>query len=178
MTLRKPFERWGSVLRSKRAAAQSNLGVQPMLKILIATDGSEHSVHATEHAIRLAREASGSEAVLLNVEPSPIDWQTHRIEQDVVVAHLRQHGAETCESARKLLDDAGIGARPLGVLGLRYPGAACDKRIRAAVVERSGQRPCPSATRSPTAAGGSCASPRKAPPIGRRFRETPPPGRA
>jgi nucleotide-binding universal stress UspA family protein len=79
-----------------------------MLKILIATDGSEHSAHAAEHAIRLAREASGSEAVLLNVEPSPIDWQTHRIEQDVVVAHLRQHGAETCESARKLLEDAGI----------------------------------------------------------------------
>ena len=26
-----------------------------------------------------------------------------------------------------------IGARPLGVPGLRYPGAACDKRMRAEV---------------------------------------------
>lgn len=94
-----------------------HLGVQPMLKILIATDGSEHSLHAAEHAIRLAREASGSEAVLLNVEPSPVDWQTRHIEQDVIVAHLRQRGVETCEPARKLFEDARIPCRVVVQLG-------------------------------------------------------------
>lgn len=42
-----------------------------MLKLLIAVDGSEHSLHAIEAAARLARELPGVDVVLLNVrDPS------------------------------------------------------------------------------------------------------------
>ena len=70
-----------------------------------------------EHAIRVAREALGAKAVALNPGPSLVDWQTHGIEQDAMLAHLRQRGAENCEAAREYLEAVGVPCRVVVQLG-------------------------------------------------------------
>jgi len=103
--------RRGAMLRSNHVTVPVLAGPGRMPKMPIVTNGSEHSLHAVEHAIRAVREALGAKAVPLNAGPSLVDWQTHRIAQDAILAHLRQRGAVGCEAARELLETAGVPCR-------------------------------------------------------------------
>ncbi len=82
-----------------------------MYRILAAIDGSAHADRVVEHLARLAGSGAAIEVLLLNVQPEIVDWQTHGLAKESMLAHRDQLGAQATESARKRLDGAGIAYR-------------------------------------------------------------------
>jgi nucleotide-binding universal stress UspA family protein len=82
-----------------------------MYRILAAIDGSEHAERIVEHLLRLTGSGAAIEVLLLNVQPEIVDWQTHGLATESMLAHREQLGAQASEHARKRLDDAGIAYR-------------------------------------------------------------------
>lgn len=84
---------------------------------LIAFDGSEHALRAVEHVVKLHREHGGIQVRLVNVEPAPVEWQTHGIEREATEAQLRARGEDKLEPARALLQKAGVPFETRVILG-------------------------------------------------------------
>jgi nucleotide-binding universal stress UspA family protein len=82
-----------------------------MYRILAAIDGSEHANRTVEQVVRLAASGLTTEVLLLNVEPEIVDWQTHGLARDSMLAHRDYLGRQATEGARRLLDAAGIAYR-------------------------------------------------------------------
>ena len=89
----------------------------PTYRILAAIDGSEHANRTIDRVVRLAASGLTTEVLLLNVEPEIVDWQTHGLATDSMLAHRDQLGAQATERARKRLDGAGIAYRLRIALG-------------------------------------------------------------
>jgi nucleotide-binding universal stress UspA family protein len=79
-----------------------------MPKFLVAVDGSEHSERTLRHVVELAPMLRELRVRLVTVEPKPVDWQMHGMERDAALAHLKALGERRLESARAILDAAGI----------------------------------------------------------------------
>lgn len=95
-----------------------------MRKILVPVDGSEHALRAVAHVARL-HEGRGEVSVhLLNVEPAPVEWQTHGLESEAVRDHLRSLGERKLEAARELLRRAGLPHEASVLLGDPAPSIA------------------------------------------------------
>lgn len=77
-----------------------------MHKVLLAVDGSSHSDQAVRHVIDFARAYGPIEVHLINVEPEPVVWQTHGMEQAAVEAHLAALSHRSMKSAQTLLSEA------------------------------------------------------------------------
>jgi nucleotide-binding universal stress UspA family protein len=128
------------------------------MKILLAYDGFEHSLHALEETAKLAEGEHGEVTVLSVVPPDArgsksgghVGLQPHAHE-DVARAHefLREHGVESemkieCgEPADEIVDEVKrgqydlivVGSRGLGPLGRLLLGSVSTEVLRAA--------PCP-----------------------------------
>ena len=87
------------------------MGSTPMVRFLAAIDGSEHANRAVEHLLRLAGSGAAIEVLLLNVQPEIVDWQTHGLAKESMLAHRNELGAQATETARRHLDGAGIPCR-------------------------------------------------------------------
>lgn len=79
-----------------------------MRKILLAVDGSEHSDRAARFIVGFVGEHGPVEIHLANVEPAPITWQTHGMEEKAIDAHLNAVARGKLKSARAVLDERGL----------------------------------------------------------------------
>lgn len=79
-----------------------------MRQVLIAVDGSNYSDQATRYIVNFIKDHGPVEVHLVNVEPEPITWQTHGMEEKAIEAHLNALAREKLKSARGILDERGI----------------------------------------------------------------------
>lgn len=78
-----------------------------MRKLLLPVDGSDHSLSAVRHVIKLHRNNEPLEIHLLNVQPPVRGDVTAFVPQDVVDDFHIEEGEKALAPARKLLDDGG-----------------------------------------------------------------------
>lgn len=79
-----------------------------MRKVLVPVDGSEHSDQAVRYLVDFVREHGPVEIHVVNVEPEPVAWQTHGLEEKAIDAHLAVLGHHAIKSAQEILKAAGI----------------------------------------------------------------------
>jgi nucleotide-binding universal stress UspA family protein len=79
-----------------------------MRKVLLAVDGSEHSNQATRFLVKFVQEHGPVEIHVANVEPAPIGWQTHSMEDKAINVHLATLAHQVMKSAQDLLKAAEI----------------------------------------------------------------------
>lgn len=88
------------------------------MKILLPVDGSNQSDRATQHVIAMLEGCGGHEIHLINVQP-PIDTLEIRshMRASEIEAMQETRGGDALESARALLDKAGLAYTPAVLLG-------------------------------------------------------------
>ena len=76
-------------------------------KILVAFDGSKPSIHALQHAAKLAKTANTKKMVILHVNDEPIDLQqpVYNVELDQLI---EEENHKILSTANELLLEAGI----------------------------------------------------------------------
>ncbi len=81
-----------------------------MMKLLVPVDGSDSSLHAVEHVIRLAKENGPVSAHLLNVYDEPVRYGDVGVKmtKDQLKEAVREEGDPALATAERLLRDAGI----------------------------------------------------------------------
>lgn len=75
--------------------------------ILLATDGSEHAQHATEHAVHLAKLA-GATLHIASVVETRTEYDSAIIEREVVEESLRERAEEAIVAAEQAAARAGV----------------------------------------------------------------------
>ncbi|MBK6629787.1 MAG: universal stress protein [Betaproteobacteria bacterium] len=89
-----------------------------MRKALVPVDGSSSSDHAVRHVISLAGICPAMEVILLNVQPVVDDWEVRRfLKKEEIEAMETSKGGDALQSARGLLDAAGIRYAPTVLIG-------------------------------------------------------------
>ena len=90
-----------------------------MLRMLIATDGSDNAARAVRHVVELAERGVPVEAVLLNVQPPVLSGEVSNVAPIEIAERKRTVAAETATAAgRAPLEAAGI---PVTVRDARSP---------------------------------------------------------
>jgi nucleotide-binding universal stress UspA family protein len=128
------------------------------MKLLLAYDGFEHSLHALEEAAELASGGKAEVTVMSVVPPDArgsksgghIGLRPHAHE-DVARAHdfLLERGIEARmttahgEPAEEILDEAGKGGYDLIVVGSRKRGVIARALLGSVSAELVGHAPCP-----------------------------------
>jgi nucleotide-binding universal stress UspA family protein len=79
-----------------------------MRKLLLPVDGSDHSLSAVRHVIKLHRNNEPLEIHLLNVQPPVRGDVTAFVPQAVVDDFHIEEGEKALAAARTLLDDTGV----------------------------------------------------------------------
>lgn len=89
-----------------------------MLKLLLPVDGSAGAERAVRHVAELAHLACPLDVHLLNVQP-PVDaWEVKRfLREEEIAAMQTALGEEATQSARAILDQAGIAYTPHHLVG-------------------------------------------------------------
>lgn len=89
-----------------------------MRKALVPVDGSSNSDRAVQHVVALAEICPAIEVVLLNVQPEIDDWQVRRfLKKEEVEAMEESKGGDALQSARAILDAAGVRCMPQVLIG-------------------------------------------------------------
>ena len=89
-----------------------------MRKALVPVDGSSNSDRAVQHVIALSGTSPAMDVVLLNVQPEIDDWQVRRfLKKEEVEAMEESKGGDALQSARALLDAAGLRYTPQVLIG-------------------------------------------------------------
>ena len=89
-----------------------------MRKALVPVDGSSNSDRAVSHVAALAGLCPSMDIVLLNVQPEIDDWQVRRfLKKEEVEAMEESKGGDALQSARALLDAAGLRYTPQVLIG-------------------------------------------------------------
>lgn len=79
-----------------------------MHKVLLPVDGSEHSDQAARYIVEFVKEHGPIEIHVANIEPEPIAWQTHGMEEEAIDAHLKAFAHQSMKSAQEILKAAGV----------------------------------------------------------------------
>ncbi len=80
-----------------------------MLKVLIAVDGSDHSVVTVRRVTELAPKLKELSARLVNVQPETLNYEFHHgVVEDEAVRSEKALGERLLAQERKLLEAAGI----------------------------------------------------------------------
>jgi nucleotide-binding universal stress UspA family protein len=80
-----------------------------MLKVLIAVDGSDHSIVTVRRVTELAPKVKDLSARLVNVQPETLNYEFHHgVAEDDAVRGEKALGERLLAQERKLLDAAGI----------------------------------------------------------------------
>ena len=102
--------------RPAMAGPGARTGVEPAVKVLMATDGSSHSMAAVQYVIEHFGPAL-EEVTVLSVLPLEAADAVRDLEGSVMRARLQQEIARHIETACSTLRDAGIAARPVTRFG-------------------------------------------------------------
>ncbi len=88
------------------------------MKILLAVDGSEHSIRAARHVIEAVKGCDLHEVVLLNVQ-EPVDAPEIRshMKASEIEAMQETHGGDALRPVRGVLDAAGVRYTPTVLIG-------------------------------------------------------------
>ena len=81
------------------------------MKILVASDGSKHALHAVKYAVKLVRQLSSvsNSITLVNVhDDAGLHHARSLMGSDAVAEYLHDFSEKELKPARKLLDAAGI----------------------------------------------------------------------
>ncbi|MFY9328460.1 MAG: universal stress protein [Georgfuchsia sp.] len=79
-----------------------------MRNVLLAVDGSEYSDRAVHFVVEFVKQHGTIEIHVANVEPAPVEWQTHGLEEKTVEAHLKSVARHAMKSAQEILRSAEI----------------------------------------------------------------------
>lgn len=79
-----------------------------MRNALLPVDGSEHAFQAALYLIDFAKAHGPIEIHVVNVEPTPLAWQTHGMENEAIHNHLVARGQMAMDSTLHALNEAGI----------------------------------------------------------------------
>lgn len=89
-----------------------------MRKALVPVDGSPNSDRAVRHVITLAGTCPSMDVLLINVQPEIDDVLVRRfLKKEEIEAMLESKGGDALQSARALLDAAGIRHTPQVLIG-------------------------------------------------------------
>ena len=89
-----------------------------MRKALVPVDGSPNSDRAVRHVITLAGTCPSMDVLLINVQPEIDDVLVRRfLKKEEIEAMLESKGGDALQSARALLDAAGIRYTPQVLIG-------------------------------------------------------------
>lgn len=80
-----------------------------MLRIVMPVDGSKNSDRAVRYLISLAEARADVEVHMLNVQESANAWEVRRFLKEREIRQLQlQHGEQQLQSAKRLLQRAGV----------------------------------------------------------------------
>ena len=79
-----------------------------MRTVLLPVDGSQHAFAATQYLIDFSRQHGPITVHVLNVEPAPIEWQTHAMEADAIHDRLTVRAHIAMKSVLNALNEAGV----------------------------------------------------------------------
>jgi nucleotide-binding universal stress UspA family protein len=79
-----------------------------MRDVLLPVDGSNHAFQAALYLIDFVKAHGSLNVHVVNVEPSPLAWQTHGMEAEAIQEHLTVHAHTAMSSALHALNEAGI----------------------------------------------------------------------
>lgn len=89
-----------------------------MRKVLVAVDGSANSDRAVRHVAERAARNPALQIHLLNVQPEITDWEVRSfLKQEEVEAMEESRGGDAMQSARAILDAAGVRYTPQVLIG-------------------------------------------------------------
>lgn len=89
-----------------------------MRKALVPVDGSPNSDRAVQHVVDLARNNPALEICLLNVQPEIGEWEVRSfLKKEEVEAMEESRGGDALQSARAILDAAGVRYTPRVLIG-------------------------------------------------------------
>lgn len=76
--------------------------------VLVPLDGSEHANRAVGYVIERAHRCGGARIELVHVQDPVVEWQTHGLAKDAIRRERQEYALQLTETARRLLDDAGL----------------------------------------------------------------------
>ncbi|MBU1364236.1 MAG: universal stress protein [Gammaproteobacteria bacterium] len=79
-----------------------------MKSVLLPVDGSKHAFAAALYLVQFAKLHGDLEVHVLNVEPQPVAWQTHGMEEDAIERHLAARANIVQKPVVAALSEAGI----------------------------------------------------------------------
>lgn len=79
-----------------------------MKSVLLPVDGSKHAFAAALYLVQFAKLHGDLEVHVLNVEPPPIAWQTHGMEENAIEKHLAARANIVQKPVVAALSEAGI----------------------------------------------------------------------
>lgn len=89
-----------------------------MRKVLIPVDGSPNSDRAVKHVIALSRACQALDILLLNVQEPVDSWEVRSFLKPAEIEAMEEtKGGDVMQSARALLDDAGVAYVPSVLIG-------------------------------------------------------------
>jgi len=89
-----------------------------MRKALVPVDGSPNSERAVRHVADLAGHHPALEVLLLNVQPVIGDWEVRSfLKKEEIEAMEESRGGDALQSARAILDAAGVRYTPQVLIG-------------------------------------------------------------
>lgn len=107
-----------------------------MRKVLIPFDGSDSALRAVQYAVSLAKEITGMQVELLNVQ-DPVPLKAHAGASDAEIQHKQaEEAGRILQPARQILDAAGIPYQvrlrtgsPANEIALQVNETNCDSII-------------------------------------------------
>lgn len=79
-----------------------------MRSVLLPVDGSKHAFAAALYLIEFAKLHGSLEVHVVNVEPAPVAWQTHGMEEEAIQNHLTARAHIALKPVLNVLNEAGI----------------------------------------------------------------------
>lgn len=79
-----------------------------MRSVLLPVDGSKHAFAAALYLIEFAKSHGSLEVHVVNVEPAPVAWQTHGMEEEAIQSHLTARAHIALKPVLNVLNEAGI----------------------------------------------------------------------
>jgi len=79
-----------------------------MRRVLLPVDGSEHSFRSAKFIADFVKQHGALEVHVVNVEPVPLEWQTHGMESEAIKGHLAARGHMAMNPVLEFFKQEGI----------------------------------------------------------------------